>query len=367
MSDASKAIDQGLNTQIQLRKNHPAEICRAALYLVELRSRAREKFPNASEMFFDRDGYEMATRAEVAAYRATRLSNCSEILDLCCGVGGDSFFLAQNAKVTAVDLSRTRIEMARLNCNLEKKRDIFFVVGDANHFTTQTGAIFIDPARRESQRRFRRGQNYNPPLSIADKLRKLTPNIIIKVSPAIPEEQLPLDAEIEFVSSKGQCREGIIYWGPIATARRRATILPGPHILTEDSKGESPVSSPGRFLYDPDPAVVRAHLIDELARNINAWKLDSQIAYLTSDTMIKTPFAKGYRILEVRPFAVKDLRKHLRQKGYFPSEIKRRRFPLEPWEIKRSLRVSNGEIPTTLVFTRFAGKMICLICENIGI
>lgn len=367
LTAASNAIDQGLNTQLRLRKNHPAEICRAALYLVELRLRAREKFPNASEMFFDRDGYEMATRSEVSAYRAKRLSNCSEILDLCCGIGGDSIFLAQNAKVIAVDVSRTRIEMARLNCTLQKKRDILFVVGDANHFAPRTAAIFIDPARRESQRRFRRGQNYNPPLSIAEELRKLTPNVIIKVSPAIPEEELPHDAEIEFISSRRQCREGVIYWGPIATAKRRATILPGSHTLTEDSKGESPTSSPGRFLYDPDPAVVRAHLIDELARNIDAWKLDRQIAYLTNDVLVKTPFAKSYRILEVRPFSVKDLRQYLRQKGYFPAEIKRRRFPMEPREIERSLRVSVGDTPVVLVFTRIAGKMVCLICENIGI
>ena len=365
--EASTAIQQGLNTQIRLRNNHPAEFCRAALYLGELRMRALEKFPNASEMFFDRDGYEMATRADVAAYRAQRLSHCDEILDLCCGIGGDSMFLAQKAKVTAIDLSRTRIEMARFNCNLQKGRDVVFVVGDANHFATRTSAIFIDPARRKGGRRTRRGQLYNPPISIADTLRKLSPNIIIKVSPAIPEEELPTDAEIEFVSSGRQCREGLIYWGPTATAHRRATVLPGPHTLTDDAKGESCIDSPGTYLYDPDPAVVRAHLIDELARKIDAWKLDSKIAYLTNNHPIKTPFAKCYRILDVRPFGVKTLRKHLRQQGYFPSEIKRRRFPMEPSEIKRSLEVSTGDKPVVLVLSRISGKMTCLICENIGI
>ena len=365
--EASTAIQQGLNTQIRLRNNHPAEFCRAALYLGELRMRALEKFPNASEMFFDRDGYEMATRADVAAYRAQRLSHCDEILDLCCGIGGDSMFLAQKAKVTAIDLSRTRIEMARFNCNLQKGSDVVFAVGDANYFATRTSAIFIDPARRKGGRRTRRGQLYNPPISIADTLRKLSPNIIIKVSPAIPEEELPTDAEIEFVSSGRQCREGLIYWGPTATAHRRATILPGPHTLTDDAKGESCIDSPGTYLYDPDPAVVRAHLIDELARKIDAWKLDSQIAYLTNNHPIKTPFAKCYRILDVRPFGVKTLRKHLRQQGYFPSEIKRRRFPMEPSEIKRSLEVSTGDKPVVLVLSRISGKMTCLICENIGI
>ena len=98
LSEASIAIKQGLNAEIKLRKNYSAEFCRAALYLVEMRMHASEKFPKAQEMFFDRDGYEMATRAEVAAYRADRLSHCGEILDLCCGIGGDSMFLAQKAK-----------------------------------------------------------------------------------------------------------------------------------------------------------------------------------------------------------------------------------------------------------------------------
>lgn len=367
LSEASIAIKQGLNAEIKLRKNYSAEFCRAALYLVEMRMHASEKFPKAQEMFFDRDGYEMATRAEVAAYRADRLSHCGEILDLCCGIGGDSMFLAQKAKVTAVDLSRTRIEMARINCSLIANAEIAFTVADANHFTVGKDAIFIDPARRKDGKRTHRSHLYSPPLSIAKKLRKISPNIIIKVSPAIPEEDLPCDTEIEFVSSGRQCREGIIYWGPIATTQRRATILPGPYTLTSDSKGDVGTDNPGKYIYDPDPAIVRAHLIDELGRNIEAWKLDQQVAYLTNNHLTKTPFARCYRLIETKPFGVKSLRKHLLQQSYFPKEIKRRRFPMEPSEIRQSLKVYGGSQPVVLICTRIGGKMNCLICENIGI
>ncbi len=43
---------------------------------------------------------------------------------------------------------------------------------------------------------------------------------------------------------------------------------------------EVEVRAPGEFLYDPNPAVTRAGLVQELARMLGAWKIDEQIAFL---------------------------------------------------------------------------------------
>ena len=66
------------------------DMCRAGLALVDLRQRAAVKFARAGEMFFDREGLEMATREEVARYRAWRLREAGDVADLCCGIGGDA-------------------------------------------------------------------------------------------------------------------------------------------------------------------------------------------------------------------------------------------------------------------------------------
>src|SRR5262249_14141540 len=53
----------------------------------------------------------------------------------------------------------------------------------------------------------------------------------------------------------------------------RATVLPGGHTLTPGPGGPVPVRPPGGFLLDPNPAVTRAGLVEDLARSVGAWKI----------------------------------------------------------------------------------------------
>ena len=66
------------------------------------------------------------------------------------------------------------------------------------------------------------------------------------------------------------------------------------------------------------------------------------------------------------PFQVKKLRRHLREQGFFPQQVKRRRFPLEPIEVERKLGIDSGDIPVALLLTRLADKTTCLMCQIIG-
>ena len=308
----------------------------------------------------------MATRAEVAHYRAWRLRQFDSILDLCCGIGGDMLYLGRSARVVGVDVSRRRLEMARHNCAAYGIVGARFVAADVRTLRPRADAALFDPARRGARGRRRSGAEYDPPLTYVETIRPHLPELVVKVSPAIPEEELPGGCEVEFVSSGGQCREAALYFGALATARRRATLLPGRHTLIEDDLGAERVGPVGSYVYDPDPAVVRAHLIDELAREIRAWKLDAQVAYLSSDALAATPLARAYRVLNVMPFQVKKLRQHLRREGFFPQQIKRRRFPLEPVEVERKLGVTSGDVPVILILTRLNDKTACLICETVA-
>ena len=168
-------------------------------------------------------------------------------------------------------MSRRRIEMARHNCAAYGIDGAHFIAADVRTLQPRADAALFDPARRGARGRRRSGAEHDPPLSYVETIRAHLPEVVVKVSPAIPEEELPDGCEVEFVSSGGQCREAALYFGALATAKRRATLLPERHTLTEDGLGSEQVGPVGAYVYDPDPAVVRAHLIDELARKLGAW------------------------------------------------------------------------------------------------
>lgn len=361
LAEAAALGTDELRANQRLRTRFPADLCRAALALVQLRQAAREKFSLADHMYFDREGLEMASREEISAYRAARFQGCQTVADLGCGIGGDLLGLAARCRVQAIELDRLRLEMARLNLQAAGL-DAAFIQADLRHFPIRADGVFLDPARRHEGRRVRSAEDYSPPLSFVQQLRRATPAVAVKVSPAIDEAEIPSDCEVEFISAGHQCREGVLYFGPLASAGRRATILPGPHTLIAAPGPSVPVAPPGNVLYDPDPALVRAHLLDELASRLDAWKLDPQIAYLSGDIFTPTPFARGYRVLTCLPFHLKRLRQFLTQEGLFPAEIKKRRFPIEPQELRQLLNLPAQGQGVTLILTRIADRPSVFIC-----
>ena len=316
----------------------------------------------------------MASGEAVATHRARRFAAYDSVLDLCCGIGGDLMALARNCRVIGVDLDLDRLRMARRNAEVLGLRGVGLVQAEALGVHLRADAVFVDPARRSGAVRSRHGRAYSPSLEALLALRQRVPALGLKISPAIDEKELPTDGEVEFVSYNGQCREGALYFGDLATASRRATVLeavPGSdthraraHSLVRDAGPAVETAPPGAVLYDPDPAVVRAHLIDELARRLDAWKLDPRIAYLSGDTLQSTPFARALPVIAHMPFQLKRLRRFLREGDWRVDEIKKRGFPLEPEELRRRLGHQGGGRGVSLVATRLGQKPVVFICEK---
>src|SRR5690349_8639745 len=105
---AADAPDDPLQASTLLRRDAAADHVAAALTQVTLRRRAVPKFGElAARMYFTPEGLEQATRAPVAAHRASRLgaARIESVVDLGCGIGGDLLAFA-GAGITAagVDL-----------------------------------------------------------------------------------------------------------------------------------------------------------------------------------------------------------------------------------------------------------------------
>ena len=354
----------------RLRRDTPADLCGAAVSLNDARLKARAKFGElAAEMFFDSEALQMASGAPVAAHRAARFVDGDPVADVTCGIGGDCLALARRGPVAASDLDPARAWMTQRNAEVAGVDGRIVVTrADATTPAVRCPTLFADPARRSQVgRRVRRGSDYSPTLDQIVALRQRLTCLAVKVSPALDEALMPAAVdEVEYVSWRGQCREAVLWFGPAATARRRATVIGGGALLWDEAGPPLvEVGVPGAYLYDPDPAVVRSHLVGLLARQLEATLVADRVAYLTSVTETTTPFARCFRVLAQVPFGLRRLRQRLDGEGWRPTEILRRRFPVDPPDLARDLRSAGqgGDRAVSLLCTRVGDRPVVFICD----
>lgn len=357
----------------RLRREHPAELVSAALGQARLRQRAAAKFgaADARRMFFTPNGVEQSTRASVAAYRAARLreAGVTSLADLCCGIGGDAIALARaGVRVLAVDRDPLTAAVARANARALGLADLIEVrEADVTEVdTTPYDAVFVDPARRGGRGRIFDPEAYSPPLSWAVEAALRAPRAALKVAPGIPHEAVPPQAEAEWISDGGDVKEAVLWFGT-EPGLVRATLLPGPRSLRGRGLPDPEVRPVGRYLYEPDGAVVRAHLVADVADALDGGLIDETIAYVTTDTLRPTPYATAYEITDRLPFNVKKLKALLREREVGVLTVKKRGSAVEPEELRRKvLPKPYGRAAVTVFLTRVAGAPAMLLGHPAG-
>lgn len=355
-----------------LSRRFPPGLVRAALEVAILRGEAAAKFSHADQMYFTRTALEQASAHPVSAYRAARYRRLDFLADLGCSVGGDTLALAALAPTLALDLDPLRLAMAQANLDaLGLAGRVQCLQADLTQplpfCPAQSTGLFFDPARRAAARRIFHVRDYLPPLAVVRTWLPRFPALGVKISPGVNLDELAgYEAEIEFISLHGELKEAALWFGALRSAERRATLLPGPHTLTASPTAVSRLApAPLAYLYEPDPAVLRAGLVTTLAEQIDAAQLDPDIAYLTSNSLTPTPFARSWAVEDWLPFQLKRLRAYLRQRDIGQVTVKKRGSPLEPQALIRDLRLSGPE-QCVLVLTHLNGQPIVLVCQQVS-
>ncbi len=364
LSDAAR-----LRTHTLLRRHAVPDLAAAALETAILRLRATRKFSRAQGMYFTRDALEQATGEAVAEHRARRFAGCARIVDLGCGIGGDSIALAAVAPTVGVDRDRLRLLMARANAGAYDLDHRFEVVeadvGEGGPVLAE--AAFVDPSRRTTAgRRVFDPNAYQPPLADVVTWRSRFRLLAAKLAPGIRDEDVEdIDGEIEFVADEGDLKEAVLWMGAGVAPGRRATILPADVSLASNGDETPQVRAAGAILYEPNPAVIRAHLLGTLARRLDAWQIDRSIAYLSADGQRNDPFVRAWQIETVLPFGVDRVRRHLRSLDVGRVTVKKRGSPLEPEQFIAMLRL-RGQNERTVILTRQLGRPVALICTEVS-
>jgi SAM-dependent methyltransferase len=354
------------------RAGFSAPVATAALTQAVLRRSAVTKFgSDAQRMLFTRAGLEQATRGVVAARRAKRLAShgATDVVDLGCGIGSDALAFARaGLRVLAVDRDPATVAVALANASALGLADQVTVLA-ADAMTVpldDAAAVFCDPARRTiGGRRVFDPSQYSPPWDFVSSLPSRVPLTVLKLAPGIDHSLLPEGCEAEWVSVRGEVVEATCWCGPLAEVPRRATLVDGTGAvagLTGSGRAEGGLGPLRKYLYDPDGAVVRAHLVAELATELAGTLADPTISYIYADEPVATPFARRYRVVERLPIAVKRLRAALRCHGIGNLTILKRGSALDVEWLRHQLRL-DGETSAALVLTRIDGTPAALLCQ----
>jgi hypothetical protein len=364
LARAADAPADPLRAHTELRRTAGPGHVAAALTQVGLRRKAEAKFGDlAARMYFTPDGLEQATRLPVATHRAARLQAAQRetLVDLGCGIGGDLIASARAGLTCAgVDLDPVRVAVAEANLAALDLPGAVMVADATTVDHSPFDVAFADPARRTGRGRTFDVDDWTPPWPFVEGL--LRRDACVKVAPGIPHAIIPDGVEAEWVSDHGEVKEAALWSGRLATTERRATVIGdgGLATLTEEDDPGAGVVPVGRFLYEPDGAVIRAGLVTAVAAGVQGGLVDEHIAYVTSDAAMRTPFARGYEVLEELPYREKALRAALRERNVGTLTIKKRGVDVVPEQLRKRLDLSGDET-ATVVLTRVAGHGTALL------
>lgn len=371
LSDSSNNGSSGtinsLGAQKQLRSEFPEDLVRAALALQELRTKAAGKFSLAERMWLDRQGFEQATPEAVAQHKAKRFSG--EVFDLCCGIGSDTVAMARHCDVVSVDKNPAACLRTTWNAEVYNVANrVQAVCADVETINESSRWVHVDPDRRgKGQGRSIRLEHSVPGIEYLQQLTQFAPGGAIKVSPASNfmahfDDQ---NVEFELVSLNGECKETTIWFGGLATTGLwRATVLPANETITGHPLDLLPdVADVQTFVYDPDPAVVRAGLVDRLAEDLGLQRLDDEEEFLTSTELVTSPFVRAFRVLGELPNNIKEIKRHFSKADFGQVEIKCRHLPIQAEAIRRKLKL-EGDQAGVLIFARLHSKARALVCER---
>ncbi len=375
-ADPGPADSLALITRV--RREWDADLVAAAMTTHALRVRARGKFHDADRLWLTGDGLEQATADLVAEYRVARFSGCRQVADLCCGIGGDLMALARRCDIEsllAVDRDALHVAMAEANARVARPDvDLTTLVGDAESVDLGgVDGVFLDPSRRHGGRRVGVDAT-SPPLGWAVGLVEQVKRVGITTAPGVDHDLVPVGWELECIAIGADLKENMLWSPTLATHARRATVLTDDSVASLIPVPGDPVAlalpEPDMTIIDPNPAVTRAGLVQDLARQLGAAMIDERIAFLLVDQVVSTPFGRCLQVVDSMPWHERRVAARLRELGAGAIDVRRRGLAGDVDAISRRLRGSGSRSggdqirPYTVLMTRLRDQPWAVIAED---
>ena len=270
-------------------------------------------------------GKRFATPEVVADYRAERLA-CDTLIEIGCGIGSQTLSFAKTCKkVIACDIDPQMVRCTKKNLRLHNITNVEVVQADgtAPHFVetirkeVREGVdhvyVFCDPSRSPTEDSRTLLSMHPHPEEILENFH-WADGIAIEAPPQIAPDSIRLDCEKEYLSVEGHLNRLTLYFMKLKRCERSCVaISKGIYYFPSVDDASRPKALDylrdrdmlKKFVYEPDPAIIKAHLLEELGGAMSAdgddvslFRLDKKRVFFTSSTLKHSPFFKHSYIVD---------------------------------------------------------------------
>lgn len=339
---------------------------------------ARNKFP----FFYQTQGIyypsslnlEQASSWITARYKSEIL-NGKTLIDLTAGMGIDAFGFAQKfEKVTALERNSELAEISKHNYKALNQNNLEYINSDFEIFWKENpeekwDVIYLDPSRRiNSQRKFVLEDLEPNILEWMDTFLSRSENLMIKLSPLLDlkstVEKIPQIQEIHIVAVKNEVKELLLICkNEIQTNPKiiAANLESGHPLfefhLKEEETAVSEFSSPEKFIYEPNSAVLKSGAFKLLGEDLDLKKLHIHSHLYTSKEFFKPFPGKVFEILE----EIKNPKNKIEKSAF---HIISKNYPLSVELIRKKYKIKESE-DQTLIFTQSQSGKHILKCRRV--
>lgn len=348
---------------------------------IESKNKAEKKLPtwfNTQNIYYPNKRNIEQTSSEITARYKAALVSGNTLIDLTGGFGVDAYYFSRAfQEVIHCEKNEQLSEIVHYNLKLLNANNIITVASDGLSYLEKQqkhiDCIYIDPSRRDDIRGkvfLLKDSEPNVPKHL-EMLFGYSDIVMIKASPllditnGINELQFVFEVhvvavenevkELLFILKKGF--EGAIKIKTINVKKASSELFESYYL----SGAKATYSEPEKYLYEPNAAILKAGLFNEVSNQLTISKLHINSHLYTSDKLIGFP-GRRFEVLEIINYNSKEIKRAIPS---LKANITTRNFPEPVSEIRKKTKLMDGGDSYLFFTTDLNDEHVVIICRKV--
>lgn len=318
------------------------------------------------------------TSSEITARYKANLLKGHILIDITGGFGVDSYYFSRtNKKVIHCEHQKELSVIVNYNFQQLQAQNIECISTDGISYVQQlkepVDCLYIDPSRRNEKK----GKVFlledcepNIPKHITT-LFDHSPNLLIKASPMLDISQgikaLKNIKEVHIVAVENEVKELLFL---LEKNYSRPAVIKTVNIKKKtvekfnaslETLAKSTFSTPKKYMYEPNAAILKAGLFNEVSFQLKINKFHNNSHLYTSKDLIEFP-GRRFEIIRTIPYSPKEIKKLILS---HKANITTRNFPESVAQIRKKTKLKDGGDHYLFFTTDLNEKHIVLICKKV--